>query len=70
MPRIFFVIPYICAYLLLFIPVRFKGTVKRVKNPMELFFAPLLQNELNSDDVERFTTHELKPFNFIYCIDW
>ena len=24
-------IPYICAYLLLFIPVRFKGTVKRVK---------------------------------------
>ena len=43
---------------------------KTFKKNRATCFAPLLQNELNSDDVARFTTHELKPFNFICCIDW
>ena len=66
--RIFFVIPVMHIYfwsslctdpsphrLLLVIPVRFKGTVKRLKEKRATCFATLLQNELNSIDVARFT---------------
>ena len=63
MPRIF--CDSFNAYLLLFILVRFKVTVKQVKKNSAACFATLLQNELNSNDVALFTIRKSKPFNFV-----
>ena len=54
---------------LLVIPVRFKGTVKRVKKSLATCSATFPQHELNSDNVARFTTSRTKTFQ-LYLLHW